>query len=63
MNQRVQAGVGGELGVEGGGEQIALAGGDDAAVGQGGQRLGLGADPLDQRRADEDRVDRPVEAS
>ena len=44
--------------MEGSGQQVALAGGNDSAVGQAGQGLGFGADALDKRRADEDGVDR-----
>src|SRR5439155_24419466 len=52
----VEAGVGRELGMEGRGEQVALAGGDHVAVGQRGQRFGFWPDALDDRGADEDGV-------
>src|SRR3972149_5323278 len=48
--------VAGELGMEGGGEQMAFLGSDDAPVRQGGQPLRRAAHLFDQRGADEDGV-------
>src|SRR5438105_14825276 len=58
---RVEAGVGRELGMERRGEQVALARGDYTAVWQRGQCLGFWPDALDDRGADEDRVQRLLE--
>src|SRR5207248_1244314 len=59
---RVEPGVRRQLGVEGRGQEIALAGGDDSAVRQRRQRLGRLTNPLDGGCTDEDGVDWPIQA-
>jgi hypothetical protein len=53
----VDAGVGGEFGVEGGGEQAALADEGRGTV-AGGEGFNAGADARDARGADEDHLER-----
>ena len=61
--QRVEARVAGELGVERGGEKGALLGGDDRAVFEGGKDANGGARTLDGGGADEDSMEwRAVDA-
>src|SRR5438477_4210981 len=57
----VEARIRRQLGVERGGEQVALPRRDDSAAWQAGQGLGFGTDAFDQRRANKNGVDRPLQ--
>src|SRR5207253_2862721 len=59
----VEAHVWREFWMERRGDQISLAGGDDAAVRQGGERFRLRAEALHRRRADEHRMEGVIHAS
>ena len=56
----MEAGLAGELGMERRGDHVALADRDDPAVIESGEDVDVGPDALDDRRADEDGVDRRV---
>ena len=57
-DEPMEARLAGELGVERGGDDVALPDGHDPAVVEPGQDVDLGAGPLDDRGADEDAMDR-----
>src|SRR3989304_2289336 len=59
-HQAMEARLAGELGVEGGGEDVLLADGHDPPVVEAGEDVDARAGTLYDRGPDEDRVDRPV---